>query len=91
MSTTHTQISGWANEFVELNNEIATLKARQEVLREQLLMNVPAGTEFSGEGRRVVHSVYETTTLDQKSLKTGAPDVYASFCVTKESTRLTVR
>ena len=91
MSTTHTQIATWADEYVTAKNEIATLESRLKILKENLQMNVPAGTEFSGDGRRVVHTVFQQTTLNTALVKSHFPDVYTECAETKDVTRLTVR
>ncbi len=91
MSVTHTQIATWADEFLRLKNEIATMESLLEGLKEKLQTAVPAGTEFSGDGRRVIHSLTTTMALNQALLKEKAPETYTAFCERREGKRLTVR
>ena len=90
MSTTHTQIAQWADEYVGLKNQEKALAGRMKFLKEQIQMNVPAGTDLSADGRYIKHTVYEKTTLNTTRVKTDFPDVYAECAETKEETRLTV-
>ena len=91
MATTHSQIALWANDYLTMQNEVKALEAQMKVIKENLLMSVPAGTELSADGRRIVHSIFEKTALNQTLLKTQFPDVFAECSEKKTETRLTVR
>jgi len=91
MATTHAQIASWADEYQTLKNEIVRLRDREVKLRDLLLSTVPANTELSAEGRRVLHTLYEQRSLNTAMLRQEAPDVYERFSEVKAVTRLTVR
>lgn len=90
MATTHTQLVTWADEYVQLRNEMTRLEARMKHLKEQMMMNVPKGEKFILDGRTITHSVYTKTSLNTALLKEKEPAVYGNYLVVKEEERLTV-
>lgn len=91
MSITHTQLAAYANEYLTLQNEIKECKGRLEVLKEKLLEGVPAGTELSADGRRIMHSVFVQITLNSAAVKEQCPHIYEKFSQIREIRKLTVR